>query len=134
MNEKWFCKKKSPVFKYRDNDLVFAAHIYNVYYNFIMFVTILMISNFVSASSLIITYWQVSASLLSMRFQPIWKNFFVFITITKREEFILRLKIMYAYFRQIVFVLVFSQSCEFVMLNELTIIVVLWLNRQLISR
>lgn len=98
-----------------------------------MFVTILIIASLVSASSLIMTYWWISASSLSIKFQLIWKNFFGFTTTTKREKVMLSLRIMYAHFRQIVFVSVFSRSCEFVMLDELATIVVSWLNRQLIS-
>lgn len=69
-----------------------------------------------------------------MRFQPIWENFFVFTATTKREVLIIGLEIMYAHFRQIASLSVSSRSCGFVLLGELAMVVVSWLNRQLVPR
>lgn len=100
-----------------------------------MSVRVLMIASPVSAPSLVMTCWRVPASSLSMRFQPIWRNFFVSTAASKREEFVLGLGIMYVHFRQIASVSVSSRSCGFVVLDELAVVVdVSWLNRQWVPR
>ena len=53
---------------------------------------------------------------------------------SKREEFVLGLGIMYVHFRQITSVSVSSLSCGFVVLELAVVVVVLWLNRQLVPR
>jgi hypothetical protein len=43
---------------------------------------------------------------------------------SKREEFVLSLRIIYVYFWQIALVLVSSRGCGFVVLNKLAVVVV----------
>ena len=89
----------------------------------------------VSEPSLVITCWRVPVSSLIVRFQPMWKNFFVSTAASKREELALGLGIMYVHFRQIASVSVSSRSCGFVVLDELAVVVdVSWLNRHLVPR
>ena len=100
-----------------------------------MSVRVLMIASPVSAPSLVMTCRGVPATSLSMKFQPIWRIFFVSTAASKREEFVLSLGIMYVHFRQIASVSVSSQSCGFVVLNELAVFVyVSWLNGQWVPR
>ena len=100
-----------------------------------MSVIVLMIASPVSEPSLVMTCWRVPASSFFVRFQPIWKNFFVSTAASKREELVLGLGFMYVHFRQIASVSVSSRSCGFVVLDELAVVVdVSWLNRHLVSR
>ena len=86
-----------------------------------------------SEPSLVMTCWPVPASSLLVRFQPIWKNFFVSTTASKCEELVLGLGIMYVHFRQIASVSISSRSCGFVVLDELAVVDdVSWLNRHML--
>lgn len=70
-----------------------------------------------------------------MRFQAIWKNFFVSTAASNREEFVLGLGIIYVHFRQITSVSFSSRGCRFVVFDKLTVLVtVSWLNRQWMPR
>jgi hypothetical protein len=100
-----------------------------------MFVRVLIIASFVSASSLVMTCWRVFAFSLLMRFQSVWKNFFVFTEASKRERIVLNLTIIYVHFRHTASISIFSRDCWLIVLRELVLLVeISWLNRQRISR